>query len=289
MAYLKTHYPLEYFSVLLSTSENSVDKVSLYVQSAHDIGISVTPPSINDSDYSFQIKNKSIIFGFSSIKGIGNETIGKILEARNSMKDQIFTNYTQAIGKLCNAGVGVKTLETLIKAGTFDALLKEQNRAFLLANLAEIYQKATTITTNGEFIIKPNLQEVKMNSQVQKELNDEQFNLLGVSFTEHPILAIKQKYQGSHDLVNLVTASSSLNVERSLVMLVSHRVIKTKTNQAMAFAKIEDDTKIMDVVIFPGVFEKVKSILINNNYFIVTLRATDRGYQALGFKEYAHE
>jgi DNA polymerase-3 subunit alpha len=289
MAYLKTHYPLEYFTVLLSSSANSVDKVSIYAQGARELNIKVTPPSINQSQYSFSIQNKSIIFGFDSIKGIGNETITKILEARNSSTDHKFSNYIQAIGKLCNASVGLKATETLIKVGAFDELLEDKSRYFLLTNLPEIYQKATTITKTGEFIIKPVLKEVSETPTIKKELDDEQFNLLGISFVEHPMVEIKQKYDGNYQIKDLIEVTYSMDVIHSLVTLVSHRIIKTKTGQAMAFAKIEDDTKIVDVAVFPGVFEKVKGILVNNQHYIVAVKANERGYQALSFKEYKHE
>jgi len=90
MAYLKVYYPLEYFTTLLSSSENSIDKVISYIEQAKQLGIKILPPSINDSAYSFSIKNSAIIFGFNSIKGIGNETINKILTIRNAQEDHLF-------------------------------------------------------------------------------------------------------------------------------------------------------------------------------------------------------
>jgi DNA polymerase-3 subunit alpha len=272
MAYLKVHYPLEYFAVLLSTSENSVDKVALYVQSARAIGIQIIPPSINMSEYSFQIKNKSIVFGFNSIKGIGNETINKIIAARNSAPTKEFVSYIDAIAKLCNAGVGIKAVETLITAGAFDQLLTDKSRFYLISNLQEIYEKATTITVDGEFIIKPELKEYNETPKIKKELSDRQFNLLGVSFAEQPIVAIKEKYRGEYQIFDLVEVADSPNVMHCLVTLVSHRIIKTKTGLPMAFARIEDNTKILDVAIFPAIYEKIKSILINGNYFVITIR-----------------
>jgi DNA polymerase-3 subunit alpha len=281
MAYLKTHYPLEYFTVLLSASENSADKVALYIQSARDLKINVIPPSINESSCSFHIKNKSIVFGFNSIKGIGNETISKILEARNGTPKQTFQSYIQAIAKLANAGVGMKTIETLIKAGTFNELLQKESRHFLLVNLPEIYQKINTMTTIGEFIIKPVLQPAEETAEIKKQLEIEQFNLLGVSFVEHPLISVKQKYHGNFQIVDLFNAINAMAPIHCLVNLVGHREIKTKTGQVMAFAKIEDDSKIIDIAIFPSVYEKIKHILKNGNYYIVTIRTTDRGYQAL--------
>lgn len=289
MAYLKTHYPREYFTVLLSKSANSVDKIASYIQEARNLGIKVAPPSINHSQHDFIIKNETIIFGFNCIKSIGSETINKILAARNSMPDCKFNNYIQAIGKLSNSSVGIKATETLIKAGAFDELLNDKSRYFLLQNLSEIYQKANTITTTGEFIIKPMYREVNETAVIKKQLDDEQFNLLGVSFVTHPMTQIKQTYHGDYQIVDLIQVTNTNNIVHSLVTLVSYRVVKTKTGQTMAFAKIEDNTKIIDVAIFSGVYEQVKSILVNHQYYVVTIKSNERGHQALSFKAYHHE
>jgi DNA polymerase-3 subunit alpha len=290
MAYLKVHYPLEYFTILLSTSENSADKVALYVQSARAIGINVLPPSINESEYSFRIDGKKIIIGFNAIRGVGHETITKIINARDTLKSKKFTSYTQAITTLANYGVGIKAVESLVKVGGFDDLLENKSRYYLLTNLTEIYEKSQTTTTDGELLIKPVLTEVQETNEIKAQLDEEQYKLLGISFIEHPLTKIKEAYKGEYQIVNLIDASGSNGeVYHCLASLVSHRVIKTKTGLSMAFAKIEDNTKIAEIVIFPGVYDKVKSLLINNNHFIVTIKATDRGYQALSMKEYKNE
>jgi DNA polymerase-3 subunit alpha len=129
MAYLKTHYPLEYFTVLLSSNDNSVDKIALYIQSARGHGLNVAPPSINESEFGFTTKNKSIIFGLNAIKGIGKETITKILTIRNNQPKQNFSSYLNAITSMANNSIGVKSIETLIKAGSFDNLLESKSRA----------------------------------------------------------------------------------------------------------------------------------------------------------------
>jgi DNA polymerase-3 subunit alpha len=290
MAYLKVHYPLEYFTVLLSTSENSTDKISTYVQSARNIGINILPPSLNKSDYGFRIQGKNIVIGFNTIKGVGHETINKIIDARNTLITKKFESFTQAITVLANNGVGNKTVETLIKAGTFDELLGDKTRYYLLTNLSEIFNKAQTTTVSGELLIKPIIVDVDQTAEIKKQLDEEQFKLLGISFVQHPMIKVKKTYIGEYQIINLIDAENRINdVSHCLVTLINHRVIKTKTGSTMAFAKIEDDSRVADVVIFPGVYDKVKSILINNNNFIATIKTTDRGLQAISFKEYLYE
>jgi DNA polymerase-3 subunit alpha len=153
-----------------------------------------------------------------------------------------------------------------------------------LHNLPEIYEKSKTTLANGEMLIKPVLRD---DFESKEDLDATQFDLLGISFKEHPIIKIKSNYKGEYSIKNIAAVDDEPNtISHVLAILVSHRDIKTKTGQVMAFAKIEDDTKIIDVAIFPGVYNQCKSILNNGDTFIVTVKPSPRGYQALSFKKY---
>jgi DNA polymerase III alpha subunit len=133
-------------------------------------------------------------------------------------------------------------------------------------------------------LIKPVLED---DFKSEEDLDNTQFELLGISFKEHPMIKTKNSYKGEYKIINLSDISDEPSaVSHVLTLLVSHRVIKTRTGLTMAFANIEDETKIIDVAIFPGLYEKCKSILHNGDMFIVTIKPTTRGYQALSFKEY---
>lgn len=283
-AYLKYYYPLEYYCVLMSSVGNSVDKIAEYVSVARAHKIDILPPNLNTSLYEFSIKNKAVIFGFSAIKGIGSETINKLMVIRNNQPKKQFSNYLQAITALANNAIGIKTVETLIKAGCFDDLLKDKSREYLLVNIEEIYSKSKTTLKSGEMLIKPILQEIKENKNKARELANEQFQLLGINFAQHPLTKIKSEYKGDKKIVDLIQAKNN-DVSHCLVQLDSYKEIKTKTGQPMAFVKIEDDTSICDTAMFSGVYEKSKSILKNNNVYIITLKSSSRGLQVLGIKE----
>jgi DNA polymerase-3 subunit alpha len=268
----------------MSSVGNSVDKIAEYVNAARAHKINILPPNLNDSLFEFGIKNKAIIFGFSAIKGMGIETISKLIQIRDQQPKQKFTSYLQAITALANNAIGIKAVETLIKAGCFDDLLLNKSRQYLLINLSEIYSKSKTTLKTGEMLIKPVLQEVKEDNTTTRELANEQFKLLGINFAEHPLTKIKAEYPNSKSIVDLINARDH-DVSHCLVLLNSYREIKTKTNQPMAFIKIEDDTHVSDAVMFPGVYEKVKHILKTNNVYIITLKNSPRGLQTLGLKE----
>ena len=57
-AYLKTHYPIEYMTALLSVTKNDTDKVALYVVDCRRMGIAVEPPDVNASGWDFTIEDQ---------------------------------------------------------------------------------------------------------------------------------------------------------------------------------------------------------------------------------------
>ena len=70
-AYLKTYYPLEFFTALLNTEIGDRDKISMYITEAKDLGIEIIKPDIRFCKSIFTIFEGKIAFGLKSIKGVG--------------------------------------------------------------------------------------------------------------------------------------------------------------------------------------------------------------------------
>ena len=99
--------------------------------------IKVLSPDINVSNLDFTItQDKSIRFGLSAIKNVGEAAIEAILAAR---KIKLFTSLTDFCRRVDQQKVNKRVLESLIQVGAFDAFGK---RAQLLLGLESIRQGA---------------------------------------------------------------------------------------------------------------------------------------------------
>jgi len=83
-AYLKANYPIEYMAALLSAQPDKQEDIIKYINDCRTRGITVLPPCINHSMYNFTIEGKSIRFGLSAIKGIGEKAIESMIDARKT-------------------------------------------------------------------------------------------------------------------------------------------------------------------------------------------------------------
>jgi DNA polymerase-3 subunit alpha len=246
MAYLKYYYPLEFITVLLTNNNSNVDKVNQYIEEAKSLSLKVLPPSIKLSKEEFIIKNDAIIFGLNAIKGFGISKTQQILELR---KKYDFKNYNQTISVFAKNNIGISTIQLLIKSGTFDELLENKSRFFLLNNLENIYNASKLLTEDGNFIINPQLDNSEPTKEILEELKIEQFNLLGFDFSINQKQVVLDEYRGNNNLVNLAFASMNEGKHKVLAKIVSIKHINTKYGAEMAFINASDESKTIRITI----------------------------------------
>ena len=118
-AYLKAHYPAEYFSALLSSVLDSSKKLKEYIADAQKFGVSVLQPDINLSDIDFSVSDGNIRFGLLAIKNVGKIFANSLIKTRQSGK---FKSLDDFISRMPTSDLNKRTLESLIKCGVFDSL-----------------------------------------------------------------------------------------------------------------------------------------------------------------------
>ena len=118
-AYLKAHYPAEYFAALLSSVLDNSKKLKEYIADAHKFGVKVLPPDINMSDVDFTVSDGNIRFGLLAIKNVGRVFANSVIKKRQNGK---FTSFDKFVSAMADAELNKRTLESLIKCGAFDSL-----------------------------------------------------------------------------------------------------------------------------------------------------------------------
>ena len=104
-AYLKTHYPLEFYVATINSEDGNQEKILPYIQEIKRKGIEILPPDLRHSDRQWTVDGNAIRVGLAYIKGIN-----KIEKPHEYTIDSIFSKYTKL------------QLEGLVGSGALDFL-----------------------------------------------------------------------------------------------------------------------------------------------------------------------
>ena len=132
-AYLKAHYPAEYFSALLTSVLDSSTKLRSYIADAHKHGVSVLSPDINQSASDFSVCEGNIRYGLLAIKNVGRNFADSVIRERNKNP---FTSFEDFVRRMVEIDINKRTVEALIKCGVFDSL--GVHRSALIASYENI-------------------------------------------------------------------------------------------------------------------------------------------------------
>jgi len=136
-AYLKVHYPNEFMAAVLTSEKNDIEKIAFLIEECERMGINVLPPDINESFRNFSVvpKEEKIRFGLLAIKNVGHNVVSAIVDERKNNGQ--FNSITDFVTRVASKDLNKKSMEALIKSGSFDRF-EERNK--LLQNLEKLLE-----------------------------------------------------------------------------------------------------------------------------------------------------
>ena len=244
MAYLKSHYPKEFFKNLLSSVIGSEKKTEEYIYEAKANNLDVLKPDINISTDTYEITKEGLVYPLSNIRNVGVVACKQIIEARK----EPFQDLYDVMYKLTKNGVSRKTIESLIYASCFETY--GYNKRTLIENLDDILNYAELIVDlDPSFVEKPNItlkEEFKNVELIEKEKE-----IFGLYLSNHPTLSYKNKYK----TVEIEDIDKYLNKQVEIIALIEKiKVIETKAKEKMAFVSVSDDKRSTEFVFFPRTY-----------------------------------
>jgi DNA polymerase-3 subunit alpha len=277
-AFLKTYYPAEFMASLLSTENDNMNKIALYVNEAKSMGIGILAPDIQESVREFSVvkrgKKEFILFGLGGVKGVGSTAIDSILRARkNGGKFQDINDF---LNRVEGQKVNKKILESLIKAGAFDNLKTSSgnlyNRKTLLHGidtLLEYSGDVGQIKKSAEGGLFGDDDEFAKNEKPLNLRPRENFSLKEILKLEkevmnfyisgHPLDEYKEIIQSKKNLSKISDMDKFKNWQEvvfiALLEIVEEKISK-KSGKKYAQAKIIDFTGEFAITMFSNVLDK---------------------------------
>lgn len=264
MAYLKAHFPVNFYAALLTNATGNQEKVAQILMEAKMKGIVILPPSIQKSSRHFKVENGQIRFSLSAIKNVSQPFLQKLIAVREARNEPFEDIFDLAIS-LSAAVFNRKAIEPLIKAGALDDFGRD--RSVLLATIEAAIKQAEIVRPNENDDLfsttafafgKPKHVQVepipeKMKLQFEKEV-------LGFYLSEHPVTKLRKSIQTSGTIQQIKQMSANSYVK--VVGVVENiRVIRTKQGHQMAFVELQDEFGSISVTLFPQQFETVSQLI----------------------------
>ena len=287
-AYLKTHYPVEYMTALLTVYQSNTDKVTLYASECRQMDIEVLPPNVNFSCWGFTIEDNPqgefcIRFGLGAVKNVGEGPVEVIIQGRGEIP---FKDVNDFLRRVDMRKVGKRALESLIQVGALDdfgdrpALLESMDRIVAISSSNFQASEAGQVSMFGEetgLTETISLPEAKTKISRRAQLDWER-ELIGLYVSDHPLSTVMDSLQQhvTHFAQDLNEAKHQERV--SVAGIVTKiRQHQTKNGKAMAFATIEDVQGMIDLVIFPDTWKKYSDMIRFDEIIYVKGKADANG------------
>ncbi len=251
MAYLKAHYPLYFYLSLLNSSEMDEVKTKKYLQELKSHNLKVSKPDINKSNDNYVIHYDTIYLPFKVIKGISSVISNKLIEVRNDKFNDIYDFFS----KLAIGSIPKNVSLSLIKSGTLDSF--EINRKTIYENLDNLINYGNLVKDLGsENVLKPEI--INYPEFTKEELISFEKECFGFYLSNHPVVFYRSKLKNA---VKVVDLKKYFNKNITTILLVDRiKETKTKDNLPMAFIEGSDEESVVDVIVFPKVYETISNL-----------------------------
>ncbi len=270
-AYCKANWPAEFMAALLTSDQHNTDRIALEIDDARKMSLQVLPPDVNESFASFTVVNDDqgqptrIRFGLSAVKNVGERLVEAIIAERKASGH--FASLDDFFRRVQQKDLNKKSLESLAKVGALDAFAERQT---IVENGNELLKYTKTADQESSrrqsslFSALPtaNAPTLKLKPAAPASKSQRgrwEKELLGLYISDHPL------NEHRHTLARLAQPISAARETGRGTMTIGGLVttvkrITTRTNASMAFARLEDPSGAVEVVVFPSVFRETQPL-----------------------------
>ena len=167
-AYLKAHYPVQFFCALFNMNKSKPGMVNKHILDAKQFGVEILPPNINKSQMNFSVSDGKILFGLSAIAGIGENVATLIIDERNA--NGKFTSFEDLISRV---SLTKAQIISLVKSG---AIPTKNKKNFLINYFKSQYETreykpVSSLPTRLKLLAEwdINVDDYKVGKKVDKE------------------------------------------------------------------------------------------------------------------------
>ena len=289
--YFKANYPLEYMASVLNSRLDHPERTAGAISECFRMGIPVLLPDINRSGVHFTIDKDekgtpALSYGLAAIKNVGEGAVRPIVEERD--REGAFNSIDDFCARAEMKGLNRRTLESMIKVGTFDALGKRGPLLEAAEKIMSLAQREAHRRETGQSSMfdDPGMVEsgpalgidVKGEEVLPSEKVAWEKELLGVPLSENPFKTMVAASPGgaitSRDMLDAEMDGQKVSVVGQ-VSSVSRRTTRDQRQYAICTLELVYGTT--EVIAWPDVLEKTAELWQEGNLLFVSGRVKVRG------------
>ena len=282
-AWLKCHYPVEFFAALLTSFIDNKAKVTGYIEVIKRLGITMLPPSINKSGRDFSVDEGRLRFGLAAVKNVGGSVVDEIAAEREA--EGPFTGFANFCRRMAGRKVNKRVVESLINCGAFDEFGLKRAQLFNVheAVMDSAAEKAKNIMPGQMDMFSmmsdadPDVDNFPDCEEYSKsELLAMEKESIGIYVSGHPLDSVA-------DTVRAVSTASvaeiveneggRFNIGSQVTLggiITKTRTQITKKGDIMMYAELEDLSGSIEVIIFPGQLRRFEDIAKEGSRVIIS-------------------
>lgn len=295
-AYLMYYYPTEFIAAMLNSVKGDNEKVAYYIRFANEKGIQILPPDINESYAKFTVRENTIRFGLSAIKNVGENIIDSIVKSREDKGK--FGDISDFCNKIDISSINKRVVESLIKAGAFDCFKVYRSQMLsVYEKVLDSISSSRKKNLDGQISLFGSFNDESIKIQYPKIKEFEKRHILtmekemtGLYLSGHPLEEYEQTLKTRISTkISDILANGSLEegfvqeakVKDGDIVIVGGIITEitkkfTKNNDMMAFIRLEDLYGGIEVIVFPKVFQKFKSLVAEDGLILIKGRVSLR-------------
>lgn len=252
MAYLKVHYPREFYCAILDGTASNDGKFPSMISEMKRSGVRLCLPSVNAPSLRFMPCEEGIRFPLTSIKGMPF-ALSRGIEEEFALNGPYADLFDFALRNKKN-GLNQASLLSLIEAGAFDCLDKRRASLSLASSSAISYAEMLTGEGGNEILLDLDFPKPEIVPVTENRMSDllAEREVLGLMVSGSPLEELT-KGKTYHKLSEIDTSLVPLEV----VGIVSKaKAIVTKKGKKMAFVTIYDESSEIEFTIFGDEYSK---------------------------------
>jgi len=250
-AWCKSHFPAEFMAAVLANWGGFYSQ-RVYLSEARRLGLVVRPPQVNHAGRNFVVSKsqQTLFMGLDQIKNLTRRTIQRIILGQpfHSLEDFLARVDPRPQEADCLAKVGA-----LEEFGNIPWVLRRLQGSWRAGQMS-LFAWDDTMEEDWSLAQKVATQQ----------------EILGVSLDAHPLELLAEQ------ITRAAAITSTEALERlgkritvAGVRQSSHRTSTVK-GETMLFMTLEDLTGMLDVILFPDIYRKARSVLGSGTPLLVT-------------------